>query len=137
MTSRGYLWDMVQSIADDIALASHLKEQIDKTEDEQERKELRQIRSSVLELRREKMTFLMEEIDMPNPDYWCDVKHALGSWERAVEVDESQDNERTAELAKKSADIFAMCLSKFLGMEFEKCAACLADRLLVQQLSKS
>ena len=38
MTSRGYLWDMVQSIADDIALASHLKEQIDKTEDKKERK---------------------------------------------------------------------------------------------------
>ena len=51
-----------------------------------------------------------------------------------VEVYEANQNPRTLGLMRDSADVFAMALSRFLGMEFEVCARCLADRLLVKQI---
>ena len=38
---------------------------------------------------------------------------------------------------KKSSDVLAMSMSLFLGMEFEECARCLADKLLVEQYEKA
>lgn len=134
MTSRAWLIDLLESIGDDIALTAHLEEKLRGTDDEKERLELEQMISKALTLRREKMNLLLENGESPNPLAWCDVKHALGGYVRMVEVYEANQNPRTLGLMRDSADVFAMALSRFLGMEFEVCARCLADRLLVKQI---
>ena len=83
------------------------------------------------------MSRLLDEAENGNPYYWCDFKHALGSWVRATEVYEATLEERDFEIMKKSADLFAMAASIYLGMEFEVCAACLADAMLTKQLTES
>ena len=136
MSSRGYLVDLIESIGEKINLCSHINEQLRGCEDEQEKAELKEILKQALLLRRQEMSRLLEDAEHPNPLYHCSVKHALGSFLKDVEVYEATLNEKDLEMATQSANLFAMVLSKYLGMEFEKCARCVFDRLLVEQVEK-
>ena len=131
MSSRGYEVDLIESICENIALAGHLEE-ISKDEDES----AKEILKKALTLRREQMSRLLEMADNPNPKYHCVVKHALGAWWRQQEVYEATLDDKDYELAKKLGDLSAMCLSQYLGLEFETCQRCLFDRMLVQQVEK-
>ena len=137
MSSRGYLTDMMESIAEKIALASHIEEKLRGTEDAEEEANLKTELERVLQLRRNQMSRLLAKSDNPNPLYWCQFKHALGSFIRDCEVYEATKEEEDLEIAKESSDILAMCTSQFLGMEFENCARCLADKLLVKQVEEA
>lgn len=136
MSSRGYLTDMIESIAEKVALASHIEEKIRGSEDETEVENLKNMLERVLKLRREQMSRLLEKAENPNPMFWCQFKHALGAFMRDCEVYEATNEDIDLEIAKQSADILAMNISLFLGMEFETCARCLADRLLVKQVEE-
>lgn len=131
MSSRGYEVDLIESVCENIALAGHLEE-ISKDEDES----AREILKKALTLRREQMSRLLEMADNPNPKYHCAVKHALGAWWRQQEVYEATLDDKDYELAKELGDLSAMCLSQYLGLEFETCQRCLFDRMLVQQVEK-
>lgn len=133
MSSRGYLVDLIESIGEKTALASHIREKIQAGKDV---KNNRKILEKVLALRREEMSFLMSEVEKPNPDYWCDFKHAVKSWAQDCEVYEATMTEKTEQLMIKSSEILAMEISSILGMEFEVCARCVFDRLLVEQVEK-
>ena len=137
MTSRSYLWDLVESIGEDITLTSHLEEKLRASEDKEEIENLKQMLSKVLTLRREKMSVLLEQGENPNPMYHCVAKHAIGSFWRQMEVWEATQNEEDLERLKKNGEILAMALSLYLGLEFQTCERCLGDLLLVKQLSES
>lgn len=133
MSSRGYLVDLIESIGEKTALASHIREKIEAGKDVENNRE---ILKKVLALRREQMSYLMSQVDEPNPDYWCDFKHAVKSWIQDSEVYEATLTEETEHLMIKSSEILAMEISSILGMEFEVCARCIFDRLLVNQIEK-
>ena len=136
MSSRGYLVDMMESIGEKICLTSHLEEQIRGSDDDNEVLELKKILDKTLELRRQEMSDLLDKAENPNPKYHCAFKHALGSFMRDVEVFEATGDGRDARRTIESADLLAMVMSKYLGMEFETCARCLWDRMLVEQVEK-
>lgn len=136
MSSRGYLTDMMESIAEKIALTSHIEEKLRDTEDAQEKSNLKSELERVLNLRRKQMSRLLAKSENPNPLFWCQFKHALGSFIRDCEVYEATKEEEDLEIAKESSNILAMSTSQFLGMEFEVCARCLADKLLVKQVEE-
>ena len=137
MSSRGYLVDMIESIGEKICLTSHIEEKLRACEDEEEKVQLKQMLDSVLELRRKQMSLLLENAERPDPTYHCIVKHAIGSWWRDVEVWEASNDEKDLEKTIESADLLAMCLSKYLGLEFEVCSRCLWDTMLVKQVEKT
>lgn len=132
MSSRGYEVDLIESISENIALAGHIEELLREEKDE----ETQQILEQALNLRRRQMSRLLELGANPNPKFHCVVKHSLGAWWRQVEVWEASLNGKDFELAKEMGDLTAMCLSKYLGLEFEVCQRCLWDRMLVEQMEK-
>ena len=137
MSSRGYLTDMMESIAEKIALASHIEEKLRATQDKEEEANLKIELERVLDLRRKQMSRLLAKSENPNPLFWCQFKHALGSFIRDCEVYEATKEDEDLEIAKESSNVLAMSTSQFLGMEFEVCARCLADKLLVKQVEEA
>lgn len=134
MTSRGYLQDLLESIGEDIALTSHLEEKLRASEDELEIENLKLMLGEVLSLRREKMSYLLESGENPNPMYHCVAKHAIGSFWRQMEVWEATQNPDDLERLKKNGKILAMALSLYLGLEFKTCERCLNDIFLTKQV---
>lgn len=133
MSSRGYLWDLIESIAEDIALASHIEEKLVASENEQEVENLKLMLKEVLSLRREKMSYLLSQGEKPNPMYWCLAKHSIGSYWRQMEVWEASQEEEDLTKLKKNGEILAMALSLYLGLEFQTCQRCVGDLLMVKQ----
>lgn len=133
MSSRGYLVDMIDSIGEKTALASHIREKILSKIDVENNKVMLK---KVLEARRKQMSRLLNEAERADPHYWCDFKHSVKSWTQDAEVYEATLDERDLEILNDSSEILAMEISSFLGMEFESCAACVFDRLLVHQVEK-
>lgn len=134
MSSRGYLVDMMESIGEKTALASHTREKIIAGKDIEKNTELLK---KVLATRRQQMSRLLEDAEHADPEYWCDFKHAIKSWVQDAEVYEATFNEKDLELLNGSSDVLAMAISCFLGMEFETCARCIFDKLLVAQFDKN
>lgn len=130
MSSRAYLVDLIHSIGEKTALVDHLEEKLP------EHPELKQVIENVLVLRREQMNQLLSLGEKPNPEYWCAFKHAVKAWTMDCEVYEATLNEESLNNMVKSSNILAEMTSLFLGMEFETCARCLYDKLLVKQLEK-
>lgn len=134
MTSRGYLTDLIESICEQIALSSHLREMMDGGEDVGKEYRLS------LDLRRKGMEELLYLAENPNPKYHCVVKHSLGAWWRAVEVWEASGKEKDYEYAKELGDLAAIFLGRYLGwVENEEpvsCLRCLFDLALVKEYDK-
>lgn len=133
MSSRGYLVDMIDSIGEKTALVSHIREKILSNIDAEKNKK---ILRKVLEIRRKQMNRLLDEAEKADPHYWCDFKHSVKSWIQDAEVYEATLDDKDLEILNGSSEILAMEISCFLGMEFETCAACVFDKLLVQQVEK-
>ena len=133
MSSRGFMVDMIDSIGEKTALSSHIREKIESGKDIDKNKE---ILKKVLFTRRQQMNRLLEEAEKADPDYWCDFKHSVKSWVQDAEIYEATLSDKDLEVLNSSSEILAMEISCFLGMEFETCARCIFDRLLVQQYEK-
>ena len=82
------------------------------------------------------MNQLLSLGENPNPEYWCAFKHAVKAWTMDCEVYEATLNEESFENMVESSNALASMISLFLGMEFETCARCLYDKLLVKQITK-
>lgn len=130
MSSRGYTVDIIHSIGEKTALADHIEELIIAGEDPEINK---MILEHLLTLRRNQMSYLLEHGEKPNPRYWCAFKHAVKAFTLDVEAYEATLNKTALDQAKASADNLAMVTSKLLGMDFETCARCLNDQLLIKQ----
>lgn len=133
MSSRAWVVDLIHSIGEKTALCDHLEEQIIAGENVEENEK---ILEATLALRREQMSYLLEQAEKPNPKKWCPFKHAIKSFTQDVETYEATQSDKALEQLKKSAEVLAMVTSMFLGMEFETCARCLADQLLVMEHDK-
>lgn len=128
MSSRAYLVDLIHSIGEKTALADHLEEKLEENPD------LEELLKKVLELRRKQMNQLLADGENPNPEYWCAFKHAVKAWTMDCEVYEAKLDEESLKNMVESSNVLASMISLFLGMEFENCARCLYDKLLVKQL---
>lgn len=137
MTSRGWEQDLIESIAEDIALTSHIEERLRSSENEEEIRNLKLMLEKVLDLRREKMSFLLEQGENPNPLNHCIAKHAIGSFWRQQEVWEARLDERSLGLLKKNSEILAMGISLYLGLEFQTCQRCLEELLMAKEYEKN
>lgn len=130
MSSRAYLVDLIHSIGEKTALEDHLIEKLP------DHPELKDIIKKVADLRRSQMNQLLASGEKPNPDWWCAFKHAVKAWTLDCEVYEATLDKESYENMINSSEELAIMTSLFLGMEFETCARCLYDKLLVKQLEK-
>jgi len=130
MSSRAYLVDLIHSIGEKTALVDHLEEKIDNNP------ELQDLIEKILVLRRKQMNQLLSLGENPNPEYWCAFKHAVKAWVMDCEVYEATLTEESKQNMIESSNILASMISLFLGMEFEDCARCLYDKLLVKQIKQ-
>lgn len=130
MSSRAYLVDLIHSIGEKTALEDHLIEKLP------DHPELKELIKKVADLRRSQMNQLLASGEKPNPDWWCAFKHAVKAWTLDCEVYEATLDKESYDNMVKSSNHLAEMTSLFLGMEFETCARCLYDKLLVKQLEK-
>ena len=130
MSSRAYLVDLIHSIGEKTALEDHLIEKLP------DHPELKELIKKVADLRRAQMNQLLASGEKPNPDWWCAFKHAVKAWTLDCEVYEATLDKESYDNMVKSSNHLAEMTSLFLGMEFETCARCLYDKLLVKQLEK-
>jgi hypothetical protein len=130
MSSRAYLVDLIHSIGEKTALEDHLMEKLP------DHPELKDTIKKVADLRRSQMNQLLASGEKPNPDWWCAFKHAVKAWTLDCEVYEATLDKESYDNMVKSSNNLAEMTSLFLGMEFETCARCLYDKLLVKQLEK-
>lgn len=131
--TRPWLWDLIESICEDVALTSHIEEKLRGSENKVEIEQLKLMLKETLDLRREKMSYLLENGENPNPGYHCLVKHSLGSFWRQMEIWEATLDDEDLERLKKNGKVLAMALSLYLGMEFQICERCLGDLLAVRE----
>lgn len=130
MSSRAYLVDLIHSIGEKTALEDHLIEKLP------DHPELKDTIKKVADLRRSQMNQLLASGEKPNPDWWCAFKHAVKAWTLDCEVYEATLDKESYKNMISSSEELAIMTSLFLGMEFETCARCLYDKLLVKQLEK-
>lgn len=130
MSSRAYLVDLIHSIGEKTALEDHLIEKLP------DHPELKDTIKKVADLRRSQMNQLLASGEKPNPDWWCAFKHAVKAWTLDCEVYEATLDKESYDNMINSSEVLAEMTSLFLGMEFETCARCLYDKLLVKQLEK-
>lgn len=130
MSSRAYLVDLIHSIGEKTALEDHLIEKLP------DHPELKELIKKIADLRRSQMNQLLASGEKPNPDWWCAFKHAVKAWTLDCEVYEATLDKESYDNMVKSSNHLAEMTSLFLGMEFETCARCLYDKLLVKQLEK-
>lgn len=132
MSSRAYLVDLIRSIGEKTALTDHLEEKLLSNPSE----DLKALIEQITTLRRKQMNTLLSEAESPNPLFWCDFKHAIKAFTNDVEVYEATYTDEAFEQMKLSSEILAGVTSLFLGMDFQTCARCLYDKLLVEEINK-
>lgn len=132
MSSRAYLVDLIRSIGEKTALTDHLEEKLLSNPSE----DLKALIEKITALRRKQMNTLISQAENPDPMFWCDFKHAVKAFTNDVEVYEATYTDEAFEQMKLSSEILAGVTSLFLGMEFQTCARCLYDKLLVEEKNK-
>lgn len=132
MSSRAYLVDLIRSIGEKTALTDHLEEKLLSNPSE----DLKSLIEKITALRRKQMNTLISQAENPDPMFWCDFKHAVKAFTNDVEVYEATYTDEAFEQMKLSSEILAGVTSLFLGMEFQTCARCLYDKLLVEEKNK-
>lgn len=130
MSSRAWMVDEIHSIGEKTALCDHLEEVIDEFPEAQE------VLQGLLKLRRKQMQHLSDQTENSNPKFWCAFKHAVKAFTLDSEVYEAMMDEETKQNMIESGDILASLISLFLGMDFETCARCVYDRLLLNQVQE-
>lgn len=130
MSSRAWMVDEIHSVGEKTALCDHLEELID------DYPEVGEVLQNVLNLRRKQMQHIADQNENSNPKFWCAFKHAVKAFTLDSEVYEAVMDEETKQNMIESSDILASLISLFLGMDFETCARCIYDRLLLNQVQE-
>lgn len=149
-TSRTPIIDIVENIAELIAMQSHLSELYTSTinemeenvkeedmndetsmwyiaEKEEELKRFKTMYEDAYRNRKKLMTILKERYNC-NMDYWCLVKHSIASRQFSKELwDTDRDNLDYESLYIKSSEVMYSILSSFLWVKIVKCWRCLLD----------
>jgi hypothetical protein len=140
--SRGWAMDLINSIANDLALANHLTETLHAkevdlamaSEDDKERLEknisdIRGLISNAVSLRRQKMNRLADAFEGYDPRMWCAVKHSIEGYMEAMEVFHATNSPEDWAILKTSMSQMSSVLSVALGFDLQPCARCFADEL--------
>jgi hypothetical protein len=136
-TSRGWVLDLISSIANDLALSNHLIENIINQQNKLEQGEIddtsqlytyQELEHRVTKLRRDKMRFLIADVEF-NKELWCPLKHAIESFMQMSEVYQATGTADALSLMVESNNILAGLISLSLGMELEACMRCVSDKL--------
>ena len=130
MSSRAWVVDEIHSIGEKTALCDHLEELIDDCPD------VGEVLQNVLNLRRKQMQHIADQNENSNPKFWCAFKHAVKAFTLDSEVYEATLDDVAKQNMIESGDILASLISLFLGMDFETCARCVYDRLLLKQVQE-
>lgn len=130
MSSRAWVVDEIHSIGEKTALCDHLEELID------DYPEVDEVLQNVLNLRRKQMQHIADQNENSNPKFWCAFKHAVKAFTLDSEVYEATLDDVAKQNMIESGDILASLISLFLGMDFETCARCVYDRLLLKQVQE-
>lgn len=130
MSSRAWVVDEVHSIGEKTALCDHLEELIDDYPD------VGEVLQNVLNLRRKQMQHIADQNENSNPKFWCAFKHAVKAFTLDSEVYEATLDDVAKQNMIESGDVLASLISLFLGMDFETCARCVYDRLLLKQVQE-
>lgn len=136
-SSRDWIFDLVNSIANLLAITNHATEaaygaeqdgklDIDGADDD--KAEYVEIALMALELRRSQMNLLKEQADYFDKRMWCPLKHAIEMYMETMEVWQAEQNDTTYKHMMLAYDILLKCLSKFLGREVTLCGRCDSDR---------
>jgi len=145
-TSRGWIFDLVNAISNDLSITNHLHEalygveanisELDPDDPIEVREELERLRDGYLKLikmsletRRSKMAYLKDNAVIYNKMMWCPLKHAIESYMETMEVWQATMSDESYKHMMESTSILSGVLSMFLGVELEVCARCLADSL--------
>ena len=138
MSSRAWVIDLIHSIGEKTALADHLEEKFISEDDEAKREKIQTVLVQVVQLRREQMSYLLEQANRADPTFHCDAKHAIKSFTLDSEVFEATLDDKAFRHLQLSADILVMVCSLYLGLdEFQTCARCFADLALVKEYDKN
>lgn len=130
MSSRAWVVDEIHSIGEKTALCDHLEELIDDYPD------VGEVLQNVLNLRRKQMQHIADQNENSNPKFWCAFKHAVKAFTLDSEVYEATLDDVAKQNMIESGDVLASLISLFLGMDFETCARCVYDRLLLKQVQE-
>ena len=130
MSSRAWVVDEIHSIGEKTALCDHLEELIDDYPDVDE------VLQNVLNLRRKQMQHIADQNENSNPKFWCAFKHAVKAFTLDSEVYEATLDDVAKQNMIESGNVLASLISLFLGMDFETCARCVYDRLLLKQVQE-
>ena len=139
MSSRAWVVDLIHSIGEKTALADHLEEKLRSLEDDDKElmKNVQTTLNAVITLRREQMSYLLEQADKADPTFHCAEKHAIKSFTLDSEVYEATLDGKAFEQLQKSANILAMVCGMYLGIdEFQPCSRCFADLMMVKEYDK-
>lgn len=146
-TNRGWIFDQIQSISNDLAIVNHLHEAIYATDKDIEdiltiddnkenvdtllvkKQEYIELLKMALTNRRDKMASIKEYAEQYNDRMWCPLKHAIEGYMESMEVWQATFSDKHYIQMTKSMDILSGILSLFLGMELETCGRCLSDYL--------
>ena len=146
-TSRGWIFDQIQSIANDLSIVNHLTEAIYATEKDIEDVEivqstdndiegLIQLKNDYIQLlkltldnRRDKMNSIKNASPEYNKRMWCTLKHAIESYMESMEVWQATFSDEHYSQMNKSMDILSGAISLFIGSELELCGRCLSDSM--------
>ena len=141
--SRGWVMDLVNSIANDLALANHLTETLHAKEvdlknvEGDEAKAITEQISNIetilrrtTDLRRKKMSRLVETFDDYDPRMWCAIKHSIESYMQSMEVFHATNSKEDWVLFQESIDNMASVISVATGHEMQSCARCFSDQLM-------
>ena len=135
-TTRGWLTDMLNAIANATANNSHLLEVmykayigIDNGEDGSAEKLIRykKLLNANLDNRRRMMNVLKDSAVEYNKDMWCSLKHSTECWMQTTEVWQANPTPDTFEIMISATDIMYEILGMFLGEDLELCGRCFDD----------
>lgn len=136
-TSRGWVIDLVGSIANDLALSNHLIENIINQKnllinggeaDSEKLDRYISLEKTVTSIRRSKMRLLIQDVEF-DKELWCPLKHAIESFMQSSEVYQATGSEESLVMMTESNNVLAGIISLSLGMELEPCMRCVSDKL--------
>lgn len=134
MSSRWWILDAIELLANQIAMVSHLHEMISERRlEDKDTEELEESLERYISSRRSLMGNLYKKFP-GDKDYRCMFKHAIASYQYATELLEADYSEENYLLREDMYWEMVWIASKFFGVEPTPCWRCLSDELLSKNI---
>lgn len=145
MSSRGWVQDLIQSIANDLAIYNHLTEKLyslmedDEGDLTEEITHIQMTMSSVSDTRRRKMKMLENQFVGFDPKMHCALKHAIEGAMEMIEVYsaiitspriDQQTRDDADQMFYETHQNLAQILSLAFGLDFDTCWRCVSDQMV-------